>query len=240
MGKVNINTYIPIVALIIAIGSLCFTFWVQYKQNIKWNELNLGKISMKKVGFVGFKKYALNEVNKIDWGYSPDFKAETIDDGFLFTDDVRLNNVLVFVDKKNKKRIDTVNSFLTLKTGEEILKKLNFNSLPDNWEICKMYTLKFLFKNIGNTSVKINNVTIDLKKNNESNFKSFYKRTVNLTVLVNEEFNITKELYLPLNSILKDEIFLLIKIYYDTNIKQKNMKKYNIVYNPDDKGWYFE
>lgn len=75
---------LSLLALLFSLVSLIWTFINQYRQNKRWDALNLANVIVKRVKFFGWRDLG-EEWKTLDWGY--DYEVQSVSDDFILHSD---------------------------------------------------------------------------------------------------------------------------------------------------------
>lgn len=137
---------ISLLALLIAIVSLIWTFSNQWEQNRKWDKLNEGNPIIKQIKLLNRLELPKEEAMKKEWGYEP-----------LVYEKEEASNLVVIPykltlrDADSDNLITNINSVFTISEAEQELKRIEFKGMA---KIYKSFKSTFEIENIGKTELK--------------------------------------------------------------------------------------
>lgn len=198
---------IAILALVISLAGLLWTLANQFEQNRRWDVLNMGYIELTKPAFTVFRTISRKEFKSLYVGYeSKTYGSENSIDEVRFIHLVRIRN------KETGAQITNTDPTITLTEVEQELGKLA--ERPKAIELTRVYRPIFFFSNSGKTEVRDLTFEISHTTYDGAGWMIFLRSGAPANILPGQEFNITKELEVPLNSPMPEKIPFKIEIDY--------------------------
>lgn len=228
--------WIAILAIGIAVASFVFSWWSRIDQNKKWDALNVARLDVTNLFFIGWTEIEAEKVKSIDWGYTPYWISHL--EGRVHTSKGILLDKLVLWDNVANSKIKGSGSFLTV---IECLAKARDLGLDEaKFSIRKHMKLHFDIHNSGSTVTK--NVKVDVSKINSitNNAQEIFNSKSRLDMLnPDQKAGINIDFFIPIEASLQNPTLLQINLSFLTAEDKPIKRIIKIDYDPNIDMWSY-
>ncbi len=231
--KLKIQDSIGLLALLIAVLSFWYSCNKDSKQDIRLEESEQGRITLKQLRFFVYREITKIQLDTINWGYPVEVAANSAD-YILNMDKLSVQNYLIGV---NTSTGDTINdpSIISISELQEKANKIK-TSTPIHIFAYKRYRVMIELQNTGLKDCKLTSLNIFLKNPNSSTFNNPIDLATNQVSIDPGETKISFFHFdLGLAQKLQNPFEVKLEIFY-INQKGKTIKK-NELYIYDKFGW---
>lgn len=221
---------LPLCFSVVAIG---LTIRNNRVQDQRWEELNVGKISIKSVKFFSFREISHEELRSLEWGYEVKAVGGS-QEGILRADKLLVQNCIVAYDLENQKYIGDGTAITVGEMEAELRKKKLFDS--GKYQYLKRYVVFFELENIGNTACVINSQEIKFNDFTDANKENTFSLGNQPSTMEGKKTSYsTFDLNVPLFLQLPNPMNFDVVINYSNTKNGTKTKKYTLSHDPG--GW---
>ena len=224
---------ISLIAILISLSSLIWTFANQWEQNSRWDALNLGRVELTDVGFIIWKELSKEEALSTNWGYNPTLYSVVQER--VHTGKYQLPYELILMDSNNV-RIPNSNGFFTLTEAQQEIERLKLQGNP---QIFKHYQVQFNFKNTGSTSSKDTTIKITAQIPATENPTEIFKSVEPTDLLPSSSINAVANFFVPLDATLPRIMKFSVLLAYKDAHGAINTRELPIVYDEEQNYWIY-
>lgn len=221
---------ISVIALLIALGNLVWSFVNQKEQNSRWEMLNAPNPQIKNAELISIKELPLSEANQTKWGYNQKYYAKN-----GTTNIVVLYYILIAKDSLNR-IIENINPVFTI---PEIVNELKRISFKGPYSIHKKYRPSFTIENMGRTETKNLSIKIDAKFPG-LDWQNVFKDLTKINLAIGQSSSMTYDLYVPVNDELPEKIEYRISLNYKGIDNRLIYKEINTKWESTNNLWTFQ
>lgn len=222
---------ISLLALLISLMSLIWTFSNQWEQNRKWDKLNEGNPEILEIRLQNWKEFTKEQAMNIQWGYEPLlFEKGEASEKYVTP------YCLIMKDANSNKKITNINPVYSIPEAENELKRIGYTG---EVILYRLFKPRFGIENMGKTEVRDLSVFIDAKLPNQEWNRAFTSNA-NINLTASQKSTITFTFEFPLTSILPEQISFKIHFSYLDYKNKKNEKIIGAKWTSSDNFWSYE
>jgi hypothetical protein len=222
---------ISLLALLIAIVSLVWTFSNQWEQNRKWDKLNEGNPEIREIRLQNRLEITRAEAINKNWGYKP-LLYEKGEASNLFV----VPYCLTLRDAITNNLISNINPIFTIPEVEQELIRIGFTGKV---KIYKAFRPLFSIENMGKTELRKLSITIDAKLPDQEWKRAFTSNAeVNLTG--SQSSTVYFDFELPIESMYPQEMGFKVHFKYLNYKNIETEKNIGVKWTSEDNFWSYE
>lgn len=206
------KTAISVLALIIAILSFIWTLANQWKQNKRWDSLNLARIELEDEGFIIWKEMSKEEVLSTNWGYEPTI-FQNIEER-RYVGRYQVISCLAILDLNTRDRVPNSGIAFTLSEAEQEVARLGLLGKPERAATSKMYQTQFKLKNMGATLATEIRVRISVRSSSSGLNGDLFLSDQDVDMYPSGTMNASAIFYLPVLENLPNPMNFNVKVTY--------------------------
>ena len=229
------KTAISLLALVIAIFSFIWTLANQWKQNKRWDALNLARIELEDEGFIVWKEMSNEEVLATKWGYEPTI-FQNIEER-RYVQRYQMINCLAILDLNTRDRVPNSNIAFTLSEVEQEVARLGLLGKPERAATSKMYQIQFKLKNVGATRATEIRVGISVKSSSNGLNGDLFLSDQDVDIYPSGTMNASTIFYLPVLENLPNPMNFLVNVTYKRVDGSKVDKSIPVTYDSKRNFW---
>ncbi|MGN6604520.1 MAG: hypothetical protein ACTHK8_18825 [Ginsengibacter sp.] len=226
--KLRRNDVWTFISISLSLAALIYTCHTNTDQNRKWDQLNLGKITIGSIKFENFREVTKVQFDTINWGY----RVETVtgpDSRVLVDGKFYLQNCLIAYNPKTEVIYGTGSSTTLWELMHE-LKRLNIKDTA-GLIIEKRYYLVIQMYNAGSTVCHVTNQTISSKDSSAPfGFKATSISDQPIDLEGNQFTHTIVPIYTYLNDVLPDTMDLTLSFRYKDVNNNKHRQAFHLKY----------
>src|ERR1035437_3720030 len=158
--KFNRNDFWTLTSITLSLAAFFYTLYSSNNQNKKWDQLNLGKMTIGSIRFLNFREGTKKELDTVKWGYTVETFTDP-DSRVLFNGKYYVQNCLIAFNPKKNVIYGTGRSI----SMWELMNELAMLNIKDTSGLVieKKYFLNIEIDNIGATVCHITSQSITSK-----------------------------------------------------------------------------
>lgn len=206
------KTAISLLLIVIAILSLIWTLANQWKQNKRWDALNLARIELEDEGFIIWKEMSKEEILSTKWGYEPSIFQNIEERRYIQR--YQMINCLAILDLNTRERVPNSAIAFTLSEVEQEVARLGLLGKPERAATSKMYQIQFKLKNMGATRATDMRVKISVKSSSNGLNGELFLSDQAVDLYPSGTMNASTIFYLPVSENLPNPMNFNVNVTY--------------------------
>lgn len=227
--------WVAILAVVISIINFIFLSQFRWDQNKRWDALNIARVELSEVYFIGWEEIdRQTAINRL-WGYSP--SVFSVVKNHVHTEKFLVLEELVLWDPIQNRKVTHSNGFHILSEAQLEMNRLGL--APQGTLVFKHMQLQVDLKNAGSTLAQDIQATLDILDDGTGMKKSIFKSTSTVELFSGSSINLNTDIWLPLTTALPRPTRFHLNLIFTDIHGEKHERTIPIDYDPERNYWIY-